>query len=259
MIISHLNEIEPILKKSLEEVSPQNIFVLFDIDLTLIQPLNPATYMSNVIQYREVMKKETHHLTREQKDLLVNLATASAPWGLVEEISPYFIKCLQDKGINVLAFTASLTGKLEEIGHLEIWREQRLSNLGFNFQSVFPEHYIFKDVPSHMDRYPVLYKGILCANGEGSKGVVFTSFLKYFSLKPKIILLIDDRRKNLDDLKASLKAYDTEIQFFGFEYIGAQSFYPDDISEVEFLSFWREQAEKAKIISLLYKTQKNRS
>lgn len=249
MIISHLNEIEPILKKSLEEVSSQDIFVLFDIDLTLIQPLNSATYMSNVIQYREVMKKETHHLTREQKDLLVNLAIASAPWGLVEETSPYFIKCHQDKGINVLAFTASLTGKLEEIGHLEIWREQRLSNLGFNFQGAFPEHYIFENVPSHMNRYPVLYKGILCANGEGSKGIVLTSFLEHFDLKPKIVMLLDDRRKNLDDVRASLKTYNSEIQFFGFEYIGAQSFYPDDISEVEFIAFWREQAEKAKIIS----------
>jgi hypothetical protein len=251
MIISHLNEIEPLIKKSLEEVPPQDIFVLFDIDLTLIQPLNPATYMSNVIQYREVMKKEIRHLTREQKDLLVNLATASAPWGLVEETSPYFIKCLQDKGINVLAFTASLTGKLEEIGHVEIWREQRLSKLGFNFQGVFPEHYTFEDVPSHMNRYPVLYKGILCANGEGSKGVVFTSFLKHFNLKPKIVMLIDDRRKNLDDLQTFLKSYDPEIQFFGFEYIGSQCLYSDNISEAEFIAFWRVQAEKAKTISLV--------
>ncbi|MBY0501829.1 MAG: DUF2608 domain-containing protein [Alphaproteobacteria bacterium] len=249
MIISHLNEIEETLKKSLQEVLPQDIFVLFDIDLTLIQPLNPATYMSNVIQYREVMKKETQHLTREQKDLLINLATASAPWGLVEETSPYFIKTLQDKGVNVLAFTASLTGKLEEIGHLEIWREQRLANLGFNFQKTFPENHTLKEVPSHMNRYPVLYKGILCANGEGSKGVVLTSFLRHFDLKPKVVMLIDDRRKNLDDVRTSLKAYSSEIHFFGFEYVGAQSFYPDDISEVEFIAFWREKAEKAKAIS----------
>jgi hypothetical protein len=100
--------------------------------------------------------------------------------------------------------------------------------------------------------------GILSSNGEGftTKGQVLCSFLTHVGLKhrqktsnpgcfPKVIFLIDDRKKNLEDVEIALKSCNDSIEFVGLEYQGAFSYAPQDISEEDFEKFWTTLAEKA--------------
>ena len=61
--------------------------------------------------------------------------------------------------------------------------------------------------------------------------------------------MIDDKKKNLDDISAFLAKYFPQIQFIGIEYLGSREYAPSDVSEEDFKKFWQELASKAKILS----------
>ena len=114
------------------------------------------------------------------------------------------------------------------------------------------------DFPRYGGSHPMFYHGVLSSNGERkvSKGQTFVAFLKHMGPKhqnkvgrghyPKVVILADDRMKNLEDVEKSLKEYDPSIQFIGIEYQGAFSYAPQDISKEDFQKFWETFAEKAR-------------
>ena len=63
---------------------------------------------------------------------------------------------------------------------------------------------------------------------------------------PKIVIMVDDRQKNLNDIEKVLKETEPDIQFHGFLYKGALDVPNKDISEAEFQKFWMNQAKKFK-------------
>lgn len=100
--------------------------------------------------------------------------------------------------------------------------------------------------------YPMFCHEILSMDGEGtvSKGNTVTSFLKnagpYYHRKaqnpdyyPKVITLVNDKKKHLENVEESLKAYNPSIQFIGIEYKGAFTSSPQDISKENLQKFWK--------------------
>lgn len=116
--------------------------------------------------------------------------------------------------------------------------------------------------PKHVDGFPMLYHGVLCANGENNgigKGRVLEAFLVQIQATkgsqtggyvPKIIVMADDKQSNLEDAKKILTANYTNIRFIGIKYQGAFEYAPCDISEVDFTKFWETLADQAKLLCL---------
>ena len=65
-------------------------------------------------------------------------------------------------------------------------------------------------------------------------------------LEPKVVVMVDDKRKNLEDISKYLQQHDPQIEFFGIEYEAAKYYIPKEISEDEFKKFWLELANQAK-------------
>lgn len=109
----------------------------------------------------------------------------------------------------------------------------------------------FSHFKKYAGAYPMFYKGILSTNGEGdaSKGDVLVAFLRMqeLSYEPHVVVLIDDKKKHLDTVKTSLKAYNPSIHFLGIEYQGAFVYAPQEISRKEFQAFWKAMASQAKL------------
>jgi hypothetical protein len=63
---------------------------------------------------------------------------------------------------------------------------------------------------------------------------------------PKVVVMVDDKKKHLLDVETQLKSHDSSIQFVGIEYEGAYEYAPDDISKKDFQKFWEDLAKKAK-------------
>jgi hypothetical protein len=233
-------------------VDARDVLVCFDIDMTLTQPDHPAVYVPNILKYSPIYKQIFQGLPPQIKDCVATLSTQTVPQKLVEEKSIQFIDALQKKGVRVIAFTATLTGEIEAQGltkPMEDLRFETLSQFDLHFENAFPQNeIILENIPLYHNHYPIFFKGILSSNGEGgphNKGSVLISFLGETHFFPKIIVLVDDKKKNLEDVKVSLATYYPHIQFVGIEYQGAYGYCAKDISSGDFETFWQDLAHKA--------------
>ena len=133
-------------------------------------------------------------------------------------------------------------------------RKDYLQSLGFNF-SFLGRVVSYMDFPKYADGFPMLYHGVLCANGEHNgigKGKVLTAFLKQISVnkdgstyyKPKVIVMVDDKKKNLEDTKIALETEYPDIKLIALEYQGSLNYAPEEISENDFIKYWEGLAEQ---------------
>ncbi len=245
-------KIEDILKTQ----NAANVLVVFDIDMTLTQPDHPAVYYPAIKKYVDIYKKILGQLTPEQKDIAVTLTTQIVPQKWVEAETPQVIKNIQQRNMKVIALTSSLAGQLKGYkDKIIILRKDQLQKMGLDLSKNFKDFQdimTFSDFKEYVRAHPMFYQGVLSANGEqnASKGEVLNAFLDLIgsesSYEPKVIIMIDDKKKHLIDVEAHLKSHDPSIQFIGIEYQGAYEIAPRDISKEGFQKFWEDLANQAK-------------
>jgi hypothetical protein len=258
-----MKDVQAKIMAVLQTHKPEDVLAAFDIDMTLLLFEHPAVYYPALKKYAHIYNNILGKLPSLQKDVANTLLVHNIPLRLVEEDTPQMIKDLQWQGIRVIAFTATLTGQLSNAGDKTIaLRCEQLQNEGLDFTQTFQDFMdciTFTNFSQYARSYPMFYKGVLSSNGEGSisKGHTMTAFLAFIGKDyeqktgktgffPKVVVLVDDRKKHLTDVETSLKAYDPSIQFIGIEYQGAFSYAPQDISQEDFQKFWEDMAEQAK-------------
>ena len=129
------------------------------------------------------------------------------------------IKNLQKSGIKVLALTNCATGRFGLIDNTENWRIAELHKHGYYFDKSWQK---VKDInlKSLMqvtnDTNPIYKAGIVFVDQAGEKGPVLGAFLRYAKIKPKKIIFIDDKAKNLLSVEEFAKQHN--IKFIGIEY-----------------------------------------
>lgn len=256
MSVHSIHEVQAKIDEILKIQKAEDVLVVYDVDMTLTQPDHPATYYPVIKKYAHVLKNIFKTLTPAQRDVALTL-TSRLPQRLIEKDSPKIVRDMQAKGVHVIAFTASLSGSWKDYKTKTIFnRRDKLQALGFNFS--FPGRVVsYMDFAKYVDGYPMLYHGVLCANGDnGGKGKVLEAFLKQVSINkdstknynPKIVVMVDDRKTSLEDVQKALAISHTDIQFIGIEYQGAFDYTPQDISEIEFTKFWETLANHAKLL-----------
>lgn len=253
-----IKDVRTKIQDILKTQKASDVLVAFDIDMTLTQPNHPAIFYPAIKKYVDIYKTILGQLTPEQKDLASTLTTQIVPQKLVEEETPQIIKMFEQQGIKVIALTSSLAGDVK--GYKEkiiILREDQLRKMGLDFSKSlkdFLSETTFSDFKKYADGYPMFYHGILSANGEGyvSKGEVLNALLERIrkvqkpGYHPKVVVMIDDRKKHLEDVEQRLKSFDPSIQFVGIEYEGAFTYAPQEISKEDFQKFWEGLATQAK-------------
>ena len=259
-----MKEVKSTIEELLKTQKPEEFLVAFDIDDTMVQPNDPAVNYTALQKYQDEYKTILNDLTPEQKDLARVLTTQIIPQKLVEADTPKIIKDLQQKGIKVIAITTELAGKIKGSEEdLIIIRQGQLKKMGLDFSKGlkdFLTNATFSDFKKYAGSYPMFYKGILSTNGEGdaTKGEVLVAMFKRIGsstdgktqkpeFEPKLIVLIDNNKKELADAEEQLKAYNPSIQFLGIEYEGAKTSAHQDISKEDFEKFWNNIANRAKL------------
>ncbi|MCE3230733.1 MAG: hypothetical protein K0R52_661 [Alphaproteobacteria bacterium] len=257
-----MKEIQAKIEDVLQTQKAEDMLLALDIDMTLTQPDHPAVYYPAIRKYADVYKSILGQLTLEQKDLAVTLTTQMVPQRWVEQETPKIINHIQKEGVKVIALTSSLAGKIKGFqDKMVVLRRNCLQKMGVDFTRTFKKSTkvaTFFDFKRYAGGHPMFYHGILSTNGEGaaSKGDVLVAFLRHVGVLyeskarkpgyfPKVVILADDKRKHLENVEASLKAYDPSIRFIGIEYEGAYTYAPQDISAEDFERFWKEVAEQA--------------
>ena len=215
--VQSIKEVQPVIAETLTSIGVEDMLVAFDIDMTITQPMHPAVYYPSIVKYINSYKAIVKTLPLEQREVPFML-TVDLPQRFVEKDTIKIIKGIQNKNIKMIALTASLTGAVCTYDRFEVVRYAKLQSLGVNFESSFNQYHDikFSDNEPYRRNYPVFYKGILCSNGEQnmtSKGDVLVEFLKKVQYDPKVIIMLDDRRKNLEDINDSLDKYNPNTKF----------------------------------------------
>jgi len=240
---------------SIQEIESQcgpldeNSLLLFDVDMVLTQPKESAYQLPNLTRHAVILREMIMELPGSTKDLLACLTMVESHSMLIESQAPKIIQEFQNK-CPVLALTAALTGKIDNIERFEDWRFETLAKFGIDFSKAFEtnERIVFDQLSSHRNNYPVYDRGILYANGEQGrhhKGDVLVQFLKRFNCTPKKIILVDDRKRNLQLVSASLAAYDEKCQFVGLHYQGGFHYKSKPITAEVCISKLQKLVEKA--------------
>lgn len=225
-----------------------NTLGVFDIDMVLTQPSDPAFQMANMKRFSSIAKKIMLKIPEDKRIAFLSLMSISSDLILIDNRTPHLLLQLAGKGIPAIALTANLTGEFASIKNMETWKIKHLRILGIDFSknNFHKEQIIFKDLPSFRGNYSVYTEGIIFVNGTRcSKGEALLAFFEKIGAYPKEVIFVDDREENLKSVEASLQKVNRVIKFTGIHYVGAKQFLSEQISEGQFEARWSELAEQA--------------
>jgi hypothetical protein len=236
------------LTSYLANVNDQSTLVIFDIDMVLLISHESYFRIPTLRKYLDIYKAMTKSLTEAEKDVLLIYMLMDAHLVPLDLKMVELVQSFQRRGIPTIAFTASLTGSLDRIANIAAWRMFTLEFAGYHFESSFPHlthSVVFEQFPKYIGSYPLFNRGVLFANGgrhdNARKGKVLVQFLKYVYQShnsglqvPKRIFMIEGRKENLEDIKASLREFFPEIVFTGIHLTAAEYAPISAISEAEF-------------------------
>ena len=230
------------------EGADSKTLAIFDVDMVLVHPSDPAFQMANMKRYGQVFKSIIKSLPFEKQTVLFCLTTISSEPVLVDECIPQLLRKLQDKGIPTMALTANLTGSLGAIPNMQQWRYTSLCALGIDFakSAPFADALTFEDQIPFRSNHPEYMNGVFCVNGDNiTKGDAFLSFVKKTGVSPEKIIFIDDRLHNLQSVESAIRKLGRQIEYRGLHFTGADNYPSKMISKEEFEATWRKLAKEA--------------
>jgi hypothetical protein len=197
-----------------DPIDPDTL-VIFDVDQTLIQPIDmyPASENSpQAEQFRNYLVKIYPNVDWI-KITSIMLSQAKRP--LIEPMIIDEIKKLQARQVRVIACTSMNTGPYGILSSMQEWRYNHLKSLGFEGS--------FSNVVINFDQFdhkPVFYKGMF-ATDTIPKGLAIDAFLDAIDLHPKKIIFFDDDSSYQDSVRT--ECMKRHIPFQGYLYQGAKS------------------------------------
>jgi hypothetical protein len=223
-----------------------NTLVIFDVDMVLVQPNDPAFQMANMKRHHAIAKKIMKEMSPEKQVIFLSLMTLKSEPLLLDAQIPQLLDQLNQRGIPSMALTANLTGEFAYIKNMEKWRVNSLRQVGIDFSQTAPyqQSFIFSHLPSFRGNYSTYLEGILFVNGTScSKGEALLAFLQQARLSPQKIVFIDDREDNLKSVADALEG--KSIDYQAFHFVGAKDYPSQILTEEQFESRWQELAKEA--------------
>lgn len=245
--IKQIKDVKDVFE-SLERADEKTL-VIFDVDMVLVQPSDPAFQMANIKRHSAIVKKVMSEIPADQQMVFLSLMTVHSNPILIDERIPQLIRQLTQKGVPAMALTANLTGRLGCIENMEQWRIGQLARLGIDFSQSAPRKapLLFDNLSSYRGNYSRYLDGVLFVNGTTvSKGEAFLSFLNKTGFRPNRVVFVDDREDNLKSLGMAINMLEYPVQYQGFHYLGALEYPSDEMNENQFRSSWETLASQAK-------------
>lgn len=227
----------------------EETWVLVDLDNTVFQAKQALGHV-NWLQH-EVQKQIESGKSREAA--FYSMYPLWKKTQIMTEVIPVessfieAIKQLQDKNIVVIGLTHRQLFIVPET-------LRQLDSIGVCFQQTAPSKSIF----TLSAKQPAFYaQGVLFVDDFNTKGDVFRSFLQYIGQKPKKIVFIDDKKKNVEEVaKAALLE---EIEYTGVYYTAVEQgmqIYSPELAEYQ-LKFFNNIMSNEQALQLLLQETEN--
>jgi FMN phosphatase YigB (HAD superfamily) len=196
--------------------------VIFDVDDVLMHADDQILKSKNADACKPLVKKLKEQVGKDKIQDVTSIILLGRKNSPVDPRMISIIENLQKSDIKVLALTKCATGKFGLIPNTENWRIAELHKHEYYFDKSWQN---LKDInlKSLMkvtnDANPIYKAGIVFVDQTGEKGPVLDAFLAYAKIKPKKIIFIDDKTKNLVSVEEFAKQ--NNIGFIGIEYTKA--------------------------------------
>lgn len=248
----HMSEVGRYILRKIKNYDSADVLCAFDIDFTLIQPDHPACYVPNIQKYIRILKDIESEYPEIDPSVAFSHIFAEPQRVVDKDIYP-LIENLKD--VPQIAFTATATGPFEDIKRLEVLRYKQLLEKQLQFKcNTTEDDFVLEECPSYRGTKPAFYKGVLCSNSERgttTKGSVLCAFLRKLNWTPKLVILVDDRSKNLRDASMALKKDFPHTKFIGIRFLGAHDYCPRDISPKDYRNYLSNCFSKTQVYERL--------
>lgn len=212
--------------------------VAWDVDSVILTSKDMVHRPASEFIRQKIFKELTAKYGAEKILDARSKSLLNANWILVDSLLPGVIKDLQNKKVKTIALTAVRTNSIGQISDPMRWRVNSLRSLGVDFK--WPAQL----EKQSWDNNTGYLEGVV-GTGNLGKGTVFLSFLNYAKFMPRIVVFIDDRLSNIEDVHRACRKAGIE-NFYGFQF-DAEAFVKDKAPDQCMLKFQIETAVKGAV------------
>lgn len=213
-----INELASYADLNTQPFAHPGTLVLFDVDETIITI--PDRFDFTLPFRLQILWHFPQFIYTQNWEYIYSKLWQQAQFMLVEPMVVQLINELKSHGCIVLGLTSMESGTYGAIANMPEWRFNTLTDFGIQFSQQFG-NYTFTNLASYRSNYPILYKGILCANQQ-SKGDVLSAFLKQSGLQPNKIIFFEDSMTNLQSIGAACNTLGIPVEMY--HYTGSEKY-----------------------------------
>ena len=242
-------DIEAIIQHQTAAYDPQDVLILFDVDMVILKFYSHAFYTHTIAAYKDAYLSIVKGFDRTALIDFYIWHSVTRGMLLLDPDAPDVIRSIQSQ-YPCLALTGMRTGPFGAISSLEDWRYHNLKENGISFDRD-PNHqmrYIFDDIPVFKGQKPLFHYGILMTNGlprHTIKAEIMDHFFKRARSVPKLIILVDDVSTNLDAMATYLGHNHDGSDFVGIDFDPQLLLGDMTMSEKEFCTTWLSVIEES--------------
>lgn len=212
------------IKEIMKPYKTEKILLLLDVDYVLYAPRDRVLrYAGEAGRYRADWFER---LAKDFKDQTITLEGIEVPYasflistilfnGDIELVSPDMLDIINtisaQPNITALGFTANEPGRLGIVASQAELLVSRLRQLGYEF--VGDHNHLF------LEPMPECISSVVFT-GKQPKSIAMVELLKHLSQPYQMVILIDDRMKNIQSVQAALE--NTSVNFLGIHYTELQ-------------------------------------
>ncbi len=234
--LSSWKELAPYL-----EDADASVWVVFDIDLVLIQPASPAFQMAHCGHYPQMIPDILATMPKRQWPLFWNFISLCMEQTLVDPSIPDLLDNLDRRGVPYFAITDTLTGAFADIPSVEARKKQLLLDHGIHLSPPCSESILFSAYPTYRGQHPRFFDGILFTNATSSrKGPLLKSYLDSIQQTPRKLIVVDDLAHNLVSIETALSQADHDPELLLIHFLTTTHLDSQPLSEEMLRMQWEE-------------------
>ena len=200
--------------REMEEYLPPEgiVLVVCDLDDTFIVLENSIFQIANFRdQFPADFKATMSEFNLKEQALAFTLPLLTTPAKLIEPDSPKSIERMQARpNTRVVALTAAMGWGLKGLT-IEDTRIQGLADVDIHFSKSFTDMPSERTISGDFEdltigRRPFFKDGVIFTNNQ-KKGLVLDNFLETLPSLPNCIVVVDDKKEHLENIKDAMKKY----------------------------------------------------
>ena len=205
---SDLADVTADVLQLVEKTDRKNVLVVFDIDNTILA-MEQGLGSDSWYEWQKDLSKEDQCNPRYVGDRFAAqgaLYFASAMRRTQEDGADQ-VRAIQDQDLKVIALTSRGMDY-----QLQTFRELRRNNFSFSYSAIGPAGgYIEPFVPVENGRMSLYEDGVFLTAGQHKGQMLFALLEKTGTRMPTVIVMVDDKQKNLDAIKETFSALDIPV------------------------------------------------